>query len=757
MNTKNWHVHEHHHFFSMILVSIVGILGCSVFVLYYALGSRASDVNSIPRVDLYEVTKPANVVNQEGSKLVSGQGTWIGTGANKTNATLGIYYEAVRIPANTTITSAKLVFMAPRDQWIQINTNVAVEKSVKPLPFSNKDLPARRSIMGAVAYSNNLKWTANTRDTNSTIDVTSHIKMLQTLAGRAETAPVAFVIKSTGGAYSRKYFYNTPVANTPQLIIQYSESSSTPLPSPTTAAPTMAPTATTMVMPSGTPMVMPTTSTQPGSNSQAMGKWTPNPKFDFCTRNGVKVGATDSEASAFVKAAHDAIFVIGPDGKKYPTWHAPVVTLATGEVCKFGHEHGRDPKLSEVWKTKQVQTYFYYDANGNGTMDAAEEAVTGLPFGYVNEQMDTYYKDQGKNVMRHEDHVGHKVDWANGEADIATHNMSTSTTGGVWVGDANEAGRISPDTGVRCYYLAKPHQGTSSPDAFVNNLHEVFYFSDCRHTNSANNQKVSMAVMEAFGDAGSFINFMPMCKIERRLDEQDRITLGTDAMNSQYPKGDHGSGREIISRQCIEVDFLVPTNDANDWSGNMYEAWPAALTIEQSTGKILAGGINLLFDVEEANRYYYPDALKVQRGYVDAAGKPKGPANLGYSMDLCYDRSVPGRAVHGGPCDVATDYGNIKGITWDDPRSAFKGTNRGMYFQPPYLANSGGPEVWYTDPFGKGGKTTPFPGAVKQLLTPKNLDYNSLLPQNQGYSIDPRVNNRNHSDIPNGNTIHAPN
>jgi hypothetical protein len=384
-------------------------------------------------------------------------------------------------------------------------------------------------------------------------------------------------------------------------------------------------------------------------------------------------------------------------------------------------------------------------------MDASEEAVTGLPFGYVNERMDAYYQAQGKNVMRHEDHVGHKVDWANGEMDIATHRMTNSYTGGVWVGDANEAGKISPDTGVRCYYLAKAHQGTSSPDAFTNNLHEVFYFADCRHTNTANNQKISVAIMEAFGTPGGFTEFMPMCDIERRSNPQDFINLGTNSMNSQYPAGGLGSDREIPTRRCIETGFLVASGD---WSNNMYEAWPATLEVANASGKVLASGINLLFDVEEANRYYYPDSLKVQRGYVDAAGNPKGPANLGYSMDLCYDNSLAsaGKKYRGGPCDWSTNYGAITNITWDDPRSGFRGINRGMYFQPAILDNAGGPEFWYTDPFGRNGQTAPFAGAVKQQVTAKKLNYSSLM---NGVPTDPRVNNREHED---GNgTVHAPN
>ena len=83
-------------------------------------------------------------------------------------------------------------------------------------------------------------------------------------------------------------------------------------------------------------------------------------------------------------AVHNSYSVVGPDGKLYPTWHPPVDPV-TG--CSFGHEHGRDPHGSNLY---------------------AE--VGDIPFGYANEQLDTY----DPNGMRHEDHVGHKIEWENG-------------------------------------------------------------------------------------------------------------------------------------------------------------------------------------------------------------------------------------------------------------------------------------------------------------------------------------------------------
>ena len=142
--------------------------------------------------------------------------------------------------------------------------------------------------------------------------------------------------------------------------------------------------------------------------SHAMGAWTP--------RHAASGGVPSCSS-----ALHDTYFVVAPDGHRFPTWHPPVVTdPTTGADCAFGHEHGRDPRGSALWQTRQVQRAFYFDANANGRMDADEEAWAGLPFGYVNARADEWFEAQGIATMRHEDHVGHKVEWANGEPDIAS-------------------------------------------------------------------------------------------------------------------------------------------------------------------------------------------------------------------------------------------------------------------------------------------------------------------------------------------------
>lgn len=483
-------------------------------------------------------------------------------------------------------------------------------------------------------------------------------------------------------------------------------------------------------------------------DSHAMGLWEPHADYDSCT-----------------KEFHDSFFVVGPDGKRYPTWHPPVAfDPKTGSMCSFGHEHGRDPRQSQLWRTGQIQRAFYWDSNGNGLMDDFEAELAGIPFGYVSEVADEWFAANAIPTMRHEDHVGHKIEWANGEPDLASHNMSSASNGGVWIGALGD-GVVAHDTGMRCFFLAKAHQGVSTPDAFVHNLHEVLYLADCRHVGDLDacsnpdaletcpdshpdNHQMSLALLQGFGRSGGFTRFMPMCNIPRRNDPQDFIDLGHSQWSAWYPNGD--GDREIIDRACIEIGFLVPPGQ---WSQNLYEAWPASLSIRRPGGAPLVQGVNLLFDVLDASRYFYPEPLKLARGYDQWRPELAG-THLGYSMDLCYDSSLlaQDRRVRGGACDWATDYGNITDIDWNDTRSAFRGLHRGAYFQPADIDNAQGPGHWYTDPYGRDAGTTPFAGAIRQFISPKRVRYSERI---DGRNIDPRVAQRWHDD--GGRTVHAPN
>ncbi len=415
--------------------------------------------------------------------------------------------------------------------------------------------------------------------------------------------------------------------------------------------------------PSTSPTVSPSPTSNPvGMNSRAMGVWVPNPKFDTCT-----------------KEIHDSYKVQGPDGKWYPTWHPHEHTFANGTKCTFGHEHGRDPKLSPLFP--KMQEMYFYDANNNGTMDAAEKAAAGVPFAYANEQYDVYNASIGKtNVHRHEDHVGHKVEWDR-------YNQSYEGPGGA--SDRH-------DSDIVCDVAGIIHQGTNSKDAFTNNLHAASGFISC----NKNGYEQRITILAAFNKPGQFGEALPCDP------RGTQIILGTDSVNVNYPSGDSTSARNVLTRKCVNQFMLVPEGK---FSSNTYEDWKASLVLTNKAGKRLNSSPVGGFTVFNPVRFYDP-------------GKP---LDVGYLMDLCYETEANGDRMRGG-CHV-TDYGRITDIKWDDPRSQYRGDMRETYFQADPINNAGGTAIIYTDPLGNNAQSSPFPGSIKQYLTPANINFGQQL------------------------------
>ena len=355
----------------------------------------------------------------------------------------------------------------------------------------------------------------------------------------------------------------------------------------------------------------------------AYDKWTPG-NGDTCT-----------------PAIHNQYSVVGPDGKRYPTWHPPV-DPQTG--CSFGHEHGRDPRGSRLYR-------------GTGP----------LPFGLANEALDAW---DGANP-RHEDHVGHKVDWEN---DVAFHFGS---------GVADELFT------VRCDVLTKLHQGTHSKDAFTNNLHELIYHARC-----SDGTELHLTLLTAIGTPGEF---------ERSCDRTVTISAGAPTP-ANSPNG--GGVRIIPDRFCVEQFLKVPPGQRSDYRAALHESWEVSASIRAEDGRTLAH-VNPYFQVFAPSRFYDP-AL---------------PNNVGRPIDACYEIDPNGERAQGGLCALSTDTGQVTGIPFDDIRSLFNGADRMVDVNDQLVRNDGGPTVWYTDPFGGHGQTSPFTGSVRQHISSTDNDY----------------------------------
>ncbi len=340
---------------------------------------------------------------------------------------------------------------------------------------------------------------------------------------------------------------------------------------------------------------------------------------------------------------HDRYSTVGPDGKRYPTWHPPV-DPETG--CAFGHEHGRDPHGSRL-----------YDAVGD------------IPFGYANEQLDIYDPSR----RRHEDHVGHKIEWEN---DV----------------EMRIAGIADQVLDLRCDVLVKLHQGTHSKDAFTNNLHELVY-----HIRCTDGTRIGATLMAAIGKPGEFV----------RSCDDVHIAVGP-ATPANSPEG--GGKRLIPDRTCIERHIMVAQGRSSDYSRGLHESWQTSSALRTENGRTLAS-FNPYFQVDLPSRFHDPALTGI-------TGRP---------IDVCYETPATGLRARGGPCESATAGGTVAGITYTDARSPFRGAARFVDINSNTVSNRDGPEVWYTDPFGKHGQTQPFPGSIRQYVSRTD---NSALPFN---------------------------
>lgn len=328
--------------------------------------------------------------------------------------------------------------------------------------------------------------------------------------------------------------------------------------------------------------------------------------------------------------------------------------------------------------------------------------------------------------MRHEDHVGHKIEYANGEGDIGegTDPFDSNKTGGLVVPVKSKTpGKKWDASGIRCYHFNKIHQGVSTPDAFTNNLHEVIFHSKCTSTVSAYASSSSIVSgMVAFGAPGEFTRFCPDNRTEI-------ITTGKTDLNKNFP-GQRGKGtRNIITRDCVEQTVLVPPGQ---FSGFPYEEWDGGITIKTAAGKEIAS-VGGSWEVLDAIRYYNPASAN----------------KLSFTSDWCYE-TLGNRQARGGTCDAMTNYRDPSKpkITYDSPQSSYKELHRGQYVNAPVISNATGQEYWYTDPFGGNASATPFAGSVRQQISKVNASL-------AGLQTDPRIIQRNNDS--GNNTVHAPN
>lgn len=523
---------------------------------------------------------------------------------------------------------------------------------------------ARAATTGcSVTYSVPSQWqggfTANVTITNLGDPVTSWALTWSFTSGQQVTqAWNATASQSGSQVTARNAAYNGSLATGATASFGFNGSWSGGNPAPTSYALngttcTGAPSTTTTTTSGGSTTSGPTstTSVPPGDNPD-WGRSLPPADAPISMAYDIVASPTGSgyapRAGECSREVHARYWTYGPDGKVYPTWHPP--RDASG--CAFGHEHGDDPRTSELFATAKW-----------------------APFGYTSEVM--MAADPG-GAHRHEDHVGHKV--------LAVNNST--------VKQGDDGTSFFPPSGTTiavCDVLLKFHQGTHSPDAFTNNAHELIYHNRCSHNDDGQISEARFTALIPNGRPGGF------GATDCPGPFNNKFTNVGAAVPADSPSDTRSLGRLITDASCVQAiregrtHFEVITGtevpfDTND----LHEFWFSNASVTTSQ---LTFTIQPLFYVLNPSRYY--DATK--------------PNRLARQVDLCYD------GIRGDYCDTVRRITQQTGqrVAWDDPRSPFKGTLR--EFRPGgFTVRNTGPATVYTDVYGRNPSTTPFNGSIRQ-------------------------------------------
>lgn len=758
--------------------------GVAIFILAITVYKQSSQFASVINYDSSHAATPVtvsytgkNALNQFGSEITEGDSSiWFGS---DNSGYLGLHFTDVSLPSGATINSAYLEFTASSEQWISQGTNIYGEKTDNAQIFTSSSTPSSRSkTSNNVGYTDNTKWVKD-----QTYRLPAVTAIVSEVLSSGNKKNINFILQGTGGKYGRKFIYGTGSSKSPRLVIDYTAVEQTPTPTALkTSAPTPVTTATSRPKVTPTPTnkatVKPTlkpnsTSTsfmpemhhQEGESMAMMawatgGKNAPNPKYDKCD------DGTD------IVSVHNMYYVIAYDGIKYPTWHPPVVTNPVTNVgkCYFGHEHGTDPQIYQFWD--EVAQHFGKDINGDGVITKMVISSTGkitpgdragLPFGIANEHMDEYYNQEGRDsyFVRHEDHVGHKVEVVNNEAEMVgktTHTMNQlSGTTGINVPYYKSGSNTYSPTGVTCAHLHKFHQGTHSGDAIRNNLHEVVFHSSCQSVNVNNinapayypNNSLILTGMMTFGNPGTYQRFCldnpPRTSMAARVCVDGQNSNGTckieDPLISKLPGSVYSDtlGRNMVDRTCLEnFDSLNP----GVTYFSPYELWQGDLQIKTPGGKVVA---------EHGRQWDVLDPVR----FVD----PKSPTGFRYNAEECFKGGLlwSAKVNNYRTLNCGAD-GQVK--PWDSPQSGFRGLTRTTYFGRNHITNSNGSQIYWTDPLGGNATPTAFTSGLKQKISTVDADIQRVQSRvQQLYGGDNFLNDRALQRRFNdgAGTVHAPN
>lgn len=355
-------------------------------------------------------------------------------------------------------------------------------------------------------------------------------------------------------------------------------------------------------------------------------------------------------------------------------WHPSSGDTCTKELHDSYSVVGPDGKLYPTWHPPVDPsgcTFGHEHGKDPRGSDLYAE-VGDIPFGLANEAL-LEFPDR---MPRAEDHFGHKIEWANGLEFVPS-----------------KAGSV----GRRCDVLVKLHQGTHSADAFTNNVHELAY-----HLRCDDGAVMHFTMLAPLGTGGSFMEICTSQVIQVGVPNPPDSPGGVDT-------------RQLPTRHCAVRAVSGQRPQGVQYVKAFGEVWPVSVSVTREDGSRVAL-VALYANIGNSSRYFDADL----------------PSNLARSVDICYETDEPGDGRTLAECKQVRAF-LPDTLHQHDPRSPFNGASRSVRWNQIALYNSGKPEVYYTDPFGRNGRTSPFPGSVRQYFSAMANDgINVYAPVSQG-------------------------
>jgi hypothetical protein len=363
---------------------------------------------------------------------------------------------------------------------------------------------------------------------------------------------------------------------------------------------------------------------------------------------------------------HNLYWTYGPDGMAYATWHP-----ADDGVCAYRHEHGDIP-------TK---------ADDGGDLLTLFGGVP--PFGYALEQ-----QHHTGGMMRHEDHTGNKIT-------IAPSYRAA-------FGFGSNVDNAMHDAGFDCKFMSKIHQGSSTTDAFADQLHEYFLAVSCEDYKQNVTPVNGVVEMDGVGAPSAFrtrfsvkllLPFGPPDKFKDICSENVfAVPSGNASLQPGYPRIDGPDGMPLknamtqVTVQSIAInppqapnprEFFCARAGVFEWRNAaqlaQMDLWTQHMSIKTPVGYV---HFQPYYIVKNSARVWDADNRRVTS-----------------TIDECYTGTALRK--HGNvPWEFCKGLPDTR-ISASDPSSTFNGTLRALNFKRLTLKNEGGPTEFCTDLYGQ--------------------------------------------------------